>query len=73
MPMPDEVLEPQRYDVPRGTCPSCGSGRVVHHVYGMPILEVMETAPAWVSFEGCLRDHYDRSCRACGLRWEDDH
>jgi hypothetical protein len=73
--MSDAIYEPdpEPYDVPRGTCPECGSGAVRHHVIGMPAHpEVMETAPAWVEFEGCVHPGYTRSCRACGLHWTDE-
>ena len=38
--------EPEPYDVPRGTCPECGSGAVKHFVIGYLVHpEAMETAP----------------------------
>jgi hypothetical protein len=60
------------YDVPRGTCPSCGSGRVRHHIIGYPPPPEARNTPRWVSWEGCLHPGYTRSCRACGARWLED-
>lgn len=54
----------------RGTCPRCGSGEVVHIVYGMPA-DVVE-APPWIRFGGCvvrIDSEIDRICEACDLRW----
>ena len=53
--MPPELagrgVEP--YDVPRGTCPRCGSGDVRHLVIGMPALpESMSATPDWVEWWG---------------------
>jgi hypothetical protein len=64
--------ESEPYDVPRGTCPSCGSGAVVHHVYGyLEDPSAMERAPGWVQWEGCVRNPWTRSCRACGFEWDE--
>jgi hypothetical protein len=70
--MPPELagrgVEP--YDVPRGTCPRCGSGDVRHLVIGMPALpESMSATPDWVEWVGCLHPGHDRECDACGLDW----
>ncbi len=72
---PSHDVEP--YDVPRGTCPRCGSGRVRHHVIGDLIdPEAMHHTPSWVVWEGCIHPGHTRSCRACGETWiapeEDD-
>ena len=59
-------LEP--YDVPRGTCPDCGSRAVKHLVTGyLEDPESMESTPAWVEWVGCLHPGYNRQCRRCGL------
>jgi hypothetical protein len=64
---------PEPYDVPRGTCPSCRSGRVTHHVYGYPVDPLaLDDLPAWVDHGGCVRMPWDRSCGACGATWDDD-
>lgn len=74
MKSPDELAdqEVEPYDVRRGTCPRCGSRAVVHHLYGLPDPRAVESWPRWISWEGCLRDVFDRSCRACGARWSED-
>jgi hypothetical protein len=66
----DVDIEP--YDVPRGTCPRCGSGRVRHHIIGYPPPPEARHTPRWVAWEGCIHPGYDRDCRACGLTWLDD-
>ncbi len=60
------------YDVPRGTCPECGSGAVKHLVVGYLVdPEAMDTAPAWVEWTGCLHPGFNRECRRCRLTWSD--
>jgi hypothetical protein len=67
---PSPEVEP--YDVPRGTCPRCGSWRVRHHIIGFPPPPEARNTPRWVTWEGCIHPGYDRDCRACGLTWLDD-
>ncbi|GAA0969990.1 hypothetical protein ENKNEFLB_03888 [Nocardioides aquaticus] len=55
------------YDVPRGSCPRCGSGEVTHVLAGLPVGPV-ET-PSWVAWVGCMPPGHDRACAECGLRW----
>ena len=70
MAAPDTGAEP--YDVPRGTCPECGSRAVKHLVIGyLEHPEAMDTAPAWVEWVGCMHPGYNRECRRCGLTWSD--
>ena len=61
---------------PRGTCPFCESGQVYHQVLGMPTVDMVESAPPWVSF-GCVVVGHDRLCGHCGETWtrgvEDGH
>jgi len=65
--------EPEPYDVPRGNCPRCGSGRVKHHVFGYPVdPQALDDLPTWVEHEGCLRRPWNRSCATCGTTWDDD-
>jgi hypothetical protein len=53
--------EPEPYDVPRGTCPECGSRAVKHLVIGyLEHPESMETTPAWVERVGCLHPEQPR-------------
>jgi hypothetical protein len=62
------VIEP--YDVPRGTCPRCGSGDVQHLLVGMPAWpESMDRTPDWVEWVGCIHPGHDRECDHCGLAW----
>ena len=64
--------EPEPYDVPRGTCPSCGSRAVKHLVIGyLEHPESMETTPAWVEWVGCMHPGYNRECRRCRLTWSE--
>jgi hypothetical protein len=58
------------YDVPRGTCPACGSGEVIHLVIGMPSdADVLRGLPEWVQLVGCVHPGWERECAACGARW----
>jgi len=67
----DTVSAP--YDVPRGTCPACGSGKVTHLVIGMPSgPAAMDGSPAWVSWVGCVHPGYNRECNSCGTTWSAD-
>jgi hypothetical protein len=64
----DGAHEP--YDVLRGTCPSCGSGEVVHLIIGMPSgLDAMSGHPDWVRWVGCLHPGFERECGSCGATW----
>lgn len=67
-----ELDEVEPYPWPRGTCPRCGSRAVVHHIFGMPDVRAMDRWPKWVSFEGCLHEGFNRSCRACRATWVDE-
>ena len=62
--------EPVEYDVPRGTCPRCGTDQIVHLVIGMPTSADPRTGPDWVSWVGCIHPGFDRSCAECGLTWD---
>ncbi|MFC7458186.1 hypothetical protein ACFQS2_13425 [Brachybacterium sp. GCM10030267] len=53
----------------RGTCPSCGSGEIVHHVRGLPDVLYVEAAPAWMVFGGCTMIGPDRTCSSCQHQW----
>jgi hypothetical protein len=65
--------EAEPYDVPRGSCPRCGSRRVRHHIIGFPPPpDARPKTPRWVTWEGCIHPGYDRDCRACGLTWLED-
>ena len=64
-------LEP--YDLPRGTCPRCGSGDVRHLMIGDPTHpESMDITPNWVEWVGCIHPGHDRECDGCGLDWTDE-
>ena len=62
--------EPVEYDVPRGTCPRCGTDQIVHLVIGMPTSADATTGPHWASWVGCIHPGFDRSCAECGLTWD---
>jgi hypothetical protein len=65
--------EPEPYDVPRGTCPECGSRAVRHLMIGYPVdPEALDSLPTWVEFVGCMHPGHDRECGRCGLAWLDD-
>lgn len=65
-----EDVEYPPYDVPRGTCPRCGSADVRHLIIGMPSgPAVMDSTPEWVVWVGCLHPGYGRACDQCGLVW----
>ena len=53
----------------RGSCPRCGSGRLLHHVLGMPVLEAYESSPPWVHWQGCVGIDPDRECLDCEYAW----
>lgn len=56
---------------PRGTCPACHSEEVTHIVIGMPDFDLMQLAPSWVEFAGCVVDSSaDRRCESCGRTWQ---
>ena len=56
----------------RGRCPSCGSGDVVHYLYGHYLPDPLRRLPEWVHLAGFMvypgHDH-DRECGACGNLW----
>lgn len=61
------------YDLPRGSCPVCGSGAVRHLVIGLPAdPEAVTGTPTWVEWVGCVHPGYDRECEQCGLTWESE-
>ncbi len=69
---PDELdgQEVEPYDLPRGTCPRCGSGNVRHLIVGLPAgPEPMNSTPDWVDWLGCVHPGHDRQCDQCGLTW----
>jgi hypothetical protein len=60
----------------RGSCPRCNGRKIQHHIAGMPdfsaFVDAEDNIPEWINFSGCVigpGPHYDRSCDACGLRW----
>lgn len=55
----------------REACPSCGSDRVLRHVYGLVTPAAMDSAGPDVRFEGCVVGATAplRSCDACGHEW----
>lgn len=68
--LPSDGADEASYEVPRGTCPSCGSGSVIHLVIGMPSgPDVMDGAPEWVQWVGCVHPGYNRECSSCGVTW----
>lgn len=68
LPPVDGAHEP--YDVPRGTCPSCGSGEVVHLIIGMPSgPDAGSGDPDWVRWVGCMHPGFERECSSCGATW----
>ncbi len=68
--LPPDDLEPEPDDVPRGICPTCGSGDITHLVIGMPLgPDVMQRDPDWVHWVGCVHPGYDRECGSCGATW----
>lgn len=69
---PDQLAadESEPYDVPRGTCPRCGSNDVRHLIIGLPAgPEPMSGTPEWVDWVGCVHPGHDRECDHCGLVW----
>jgi ribosomal protein S27AE len=61
------------YDIPRGTCPRCGSAEVRHLVIGMPTGPgAFDTTPDWVTWVGCMHPGHDRECARCGTAWTFD-
>jgi hypothetical protein len=59
----------------RGKCPRCGSGDVVHVVYGVPGPFEVASAPPWVMFAGCvvIGEPLTRRCDNCGAGWNPTH
>lgn len=57
------------YTEPRGACPECGSGKVIHHVLGAADPRTEPPAPHWVDWQGCLPMFGDRSCEECDAIW----
>ena len=69
--LPDFDGDIAPYDVPRGTCPSCGSAEVTHLIIGMPMGPPEDLGdPPWVSWVGCLHPGYNRRCSACDHTWD---
>ena len=63
-----EDFEP--YDVPRGSCPRCGSNDIRHLLIGLPAgPEPMNSTPVWVEWVGCVHPGHDRECDSCGFAW----
>lgn len=55
---------------PRDSCPRCHSANVTHVVIGMPDFDVVDSAPSWVEFAGCVVHSFDdRRCESCGSSW----
>lgn len=56
-------------DEPRGSCPTCGSGEVIHVLFGFPAQPA--ALPTWVRLGGCVIEGQvlDRACDACGHEW----
>lgn len=70
MMLPPDDLEREPYHVPRGICPTCGSGDITHLVIGLPTgPDVMTGDPTWVRWIGCVHPGYDRECTSCGSTW----
>ena len=69
-PVTGDRNEAVAYEVPRGTCPRCGTDQIVHLVIGMPTSADVMTGPDWVSWVGCIHPGFDRSCADCGLTWD---
>lgn len=68
LPPDDAPHEP--YNVPRGTCASCGSVEVVHLIIGVRSgPDVMDGDPDWVQWVGSIHPGYNRECRSCGATW----
>lgn len=68
--LPPGGAEQSPYDLPRGTCPTCGSDDVIHLVIGMPSgPDVMDGDAEWVHWVGCVHPGYNRECRSCGVTW----
>ncbi|TWE12961.1 hypothetical protein [Rudaeicoccus suwonensis] len=66
------IQEPEHvpYDVPRGTCRSCGSGDVTHILAGMPVYPCpVVDYPEWAHHVGCSYPGYVRECESCGEQW----
>src|SRR4051794_39020348 len=70
MMLPPDDLEREPYHVPRGICPTCGSGDITHLVIGLPTgPDVMTGDPDWVRWVGCVHPGYNRECTSCGSTW----
>lgn len=67
----DEPAAP--YTEPRGTCPECGSGQVIHHLLGIADPRTEPADPAWIEWHGCLPPFGDRSCLECDAIWSVGH
>ena len=57
------------YTEPRGTCPDCGSGQVIHHLLGVADPRTEPADPPWIEWHGCLPPFGDRSCEECDAIW----
>lgn len=70
----DDSEDSEPYDLPRGRCPHCGAGGIVHLVIGMPTgPRAMAESPPWVWWVGCLHPGYNRRCPACWGVWTESH
>jgi hypothetical protein len=59
------------YEVPRGTCPRCGSDQVVHMIIGLLASGPDRLrVPSWACLLGCVHPGFDRSCAECGHTWD---
>lgn len=62
--------EVEPYDIPRSTCPRCGSGDIRRLLIGRPTgPHPMNSTPDWVARVGCVHLGYDRERDDCGLAW----
>ena len=55
----------------RGACPRCGSGQILHVVFGLPAPGAFDDSPPWVTDGGCVIYGHptNRYCPACELDW----
>ena len=55
----------------RGSCPACGSERVIHIRFGLPPPDASAASPEWVRYAGCVVEpgEQTRRCEACGHAW----
>lgn len=70
MMLPPDDSEQKVVNVPRGICPECGSGEVMHLLIGMLLMEECATSQQdWVRVVGCVHPGYNRECASCGATW----